>query len=270
MIVNGKDIATAIYAEIKQELSGRTHPPRLVVFTCAPNAETKKFLELKRGRARELGIIVDVAELPPDIKESEAIATIEARSAAYDGVVVQLPFPAHLNPDSILKAVPRERDLDVLDYHGEETGVLPPVIGAISEISKKHEVAWAGKNVVVVGQGRLVGRPAAFWAKAANADVTVIDKDTENAAAALRQADIIISGAGVSGLITPDKIKEGAAIFDAGTSEEGGVLRGDADPACAEKASLFTPVPGGIGPITIAVLLRNLVQLMKWETPRLS
>lgn len=260
MIVNGTEIASAIYAEIKQKLSGWAYSPRLVVFTCAPNAETRKFLELKRRRANELGITVDVVELPPDIKESEAVATIETRSAAYDGVVVQLPFPAHLNPDSILKAVPRERDLDVLDYRGEETDILPPVIGAISEISKKHEVTWTGKNVVVVGQGRLVGRPAAFWARAANADVTVIDKNTLNAAAALRQADVIISGAGVPGLITPDKIKEGAAIFDAGTSEEGGVLRGDADPACAEKASLFTPVPGGIGPITIAVLLRNLVR----------
>ncbi len=179
-----------------------------------------------------------------------------------DGIIVQLPFPSHIDVDALFKKIPPHLDTDMINYNGSGE-VLPPVIAAVKEIAGRHNVEFAGKQVVVVGQGRLVGKPAAIWAEAQGAFVTVIDKDTENAEEILRTADIIISGAGSPGLITPDKIKEGAIIFDAGTSEEGGMLKGDADPECASKCALFTPVPGGIGPITIAALLRNLVIMSK-------
>jgi len=140
---------------------------------------------------------------------------------------------------------------------------LPPVVGAIKELSKRQHVVFAGAKVVVVGEGRLVGKPAALWAKKQGAQVKVIHRNTERPEEILKTADIIISGAGDPGIIKPEMIKEGVVIFDAGTSEEGGVLKGDANPACADKATLFTPVPGGIGPITVAVLLRNLVNLWR-------
>lgn len=261
MLVDGKTIAAEIYADISNHLKKSSRHPCMAVFACAPNIETKKYLELKQKRAMELGIDVLHIELDREITTEQAVAAVSEPREANDGVLVQLPFPPQVDIDKVLAAIPSELDIDAMNYCGEQTDVLPPVVGAIAEIAKRHSIGFAGKNVVVVGRGRLVGKPAAFWAKAEGADVTIIDKNTENTAVVLRQADIIISGAGVPGLITPDKIKEGVAIFDAGTSEEGGVLKGDADPTCADKASLFTPVPGGIGPVTIAVLLRNLVQL---------
>lgn len=263
MLVNGKKIAGEIYADIKVSLAASQKHPCLTVFTCAPNAETRKYMELKKKRASELGIDVLVMELDSLISTEKAVEAVRSSGKAADGVIVQLPFPTQVDADALLAAIPKELDVDNVNYAGEATEVLSPVVGAIYEIAKRHDVEFSGKNVVVIGRGRLVGKPAALWAKAQSADVTVIDKNTPDADSIMREADIIISGAGSAGLITSNKIKDGVVIFDAGASEEGGELLGDADPACASKCSLFTPVPGGIGPVTIAILLRNLVDLSK-------
>ncbi|OGG41579.1 hypothetical protein A2837_00345 [Candidatus Kaiserbacteria bacterium RIFCSPHIGHO2_01_FULL_46_22] len=263
MLVDGKTIAADIYRELKEELSLRAKQPRLLVVTSEPNAETRKYLKLKSRRAEEQGVKVVVKEFLNEVNTETIKDFLIDSFADYDGVIIQLPLPTHIDTASLLSLLPAHLDIDVTQYAGEETEVLPPVIGAIKEIAKRHSVDFVGKNVVVVGSGRLVGKPAALWAAAQSAAVTVVDKDTPDAGHILKNADIIISGAGVPGLITPDQIKNDVVIFDAGTSEEGGVLKGDADPACAEKCSLFTPVPGGIGPVTIAILLRNLVQLSK-------
>ncbi len=263
MIVDGKKIAGEIYADIRVSLTESHRHPCLTVFACAPNAETRKYMELKKKRASELGIDVLVIELDALISTDKAVEAVLSSGKAADGVIVQLPFPSQVDAEVLLSAIPKELDIDNINYAGEDTEVLPPVVGAVAEIAKRHDVEFSGRNVVVIGRGRLVGKPAAFWAKAQGATVTVIDKSTGDADALMREADIIISGAGVPGLITPDKIKDGVVIFDAGTSEEGGELKGDADQACASKCSLFTPVPGGVGPITIAILLRNLVHLSK-------
>lgn len=260
MLVDGKKIAAGIYAEVKESLARSGQHPCLTVFACAPNVETKKYLELKKKRAGELGIDVMVIELDAEATTEEALAAVTSATSA-EGIIIQLPFPPQIDVVKLLAAVPKELDVDAIHYEGEETEVLPPVIGAVAAIAKIQGVEFDGKKVAIVGQGRLVGRPAALWARAEGAVVQVVDRDTTDADTILKEADIIISGAGQPGLITPEKIKEGIVIFDAGTSEEGGELKGDADPACASKASLFTPVPGGIGPITIAVLLRNLVVL---------
>jgi methylenetetrahydrofolate dehydrogenase (NADP+)/methenyltetrahydrofolate cyclohydrolase len=163
----------------------------------------------------------------------------------------------------VLKVIPEGCDVDAVHYDGTLSGVLPPVVGAISEVSLRHNVVFSGQRVVIVGKGRLVGAPAELWCSQQGADVTVVTEETANAADIIRNASILILGAGKPSLVTPDMIKEGVILFDAGTSEDGGVLRGDADPLYAQKAALFTPVPGGIGPITVAVLLRNLVTLSR-------
>jgi len=263
MLVDGKIIAADIYRELKEELSLRAKQPRLLVVTAEPNPETRKYLNLKSRRAKELGVTVVVQEFQSEVTTEEIKDFLTSSFADYDGVIIQLPLPAHIDVAALLSLLPSHLDIDVNRYAGEGTLVLPPVIGAIKEIADRHQINFAGKNVAVIGRGRLVGRPAALWAEAQSAAVTVVDKDTPDAVSFIKTADILISGAGVPGLITPDMIKDGVVIFDAGTSEEGGVLKGDADPACADKSALFTPVPGGIGPVTIAILLRNLVQLSK-------
>lgn len=266
MLVNGREIAESIYHSIRTELTKRKTRPHLTVFTCAPNFETRKYLTLKKKKAEEAGLGLNVIEFMPDIKTNEVVQSIKQSAMTADGIVVQLPLPKHIDTEAVLAAVPKNLDVDAVHYSVEEIEILPPVVGAIKAIAEHHGVSFPGKKVVIVGKGRLVGAPAAIWAKGAGGDVTVIDKDTANSDESLKSADIIISGAGVPGLITPEKIKDGVIIFDAGTSEEGGQLRGDCTQECADKAALFTPVPGGIGPITIAILFQNLVKLSAVST----
>lgn len=261
MIVDGKAIASLIYKEIENEISHMQVKPHLTVFTCAPNFETQKYLALKRKKAHEVGISVNVIEFPETITTDEMLISIAHARMQTDGVIVQLPLPMHIDTDAVLAAIPQNCDVDCVHYDGSDGEILPPVVGALREIARMYHVIFSMQRVVVVGNGRLVGAPAAAWCDSQGAQVKVADKTTSDLAVAVKDAQIIILGAGVPGLIMPAMIRDGVIIFDAGTTELGGQLRGDADPGCAEKASLFTPVPGGIGPITIAVLLRNLVAL---------
>lgn len=263
MIIDGKAIAAGILAEVQSGVSELAVSPRLTVFTCAPNFETQKFLTLKQKRAEEVGIDVRVIFLPADSSTAEVVTAITKEVATADAIVVQLPFPPHIDIATILGAVPVTKDVDALSYAGEVTAVLPPVAGAIDAIAQVYDLVWTGKQVVVVGSGRLVGAPAALYATSRGAIVTVVVKDTEESAATIASADILILGAGVPGLVTEAMVAENVVVFDAGTSEEGGMLVGDAAPTVATKAAVFTPVPGGIGPITIAILLKNVLYLAK-------
>lgn len=263
MIVDGKEIAREILHDVADTVKKLPQAPRLTVFTCAPNFETQKFLTLKQKRAAEVGIEVRVVELDPRIMTPLIIQAIHEAVPGTDGIVVQLPFPSSIDIASVLASVPVSHDVDALMYNGSDTTVLPPVVGAIDAIAMHHQVVWTNTQVVVVGQGRLVGAPAALYATSQGAQVTVLEKDTADYEQTIKEADILILGAGVPGLVTASMLKPGVVIFDAGTSEEGGLLVGDADISVANIASLTTPVPGGIGPITIAILLRNLVTLVK-------
>lgn len=264
MIIDGRAIAQEVLDEVAQKVAGAARPPRLTIISCAPNFETQKYLTLKQRKANEVGIETNVIELAANSTTNEVTQAIVTAAAMSDGVVVQLPLPAQIDTDAVLAAIPLSHDVDAVHYDGSGE-ILPPVVGAIAEIARRHDVSFRGKQVMIVGAGRLVGAPAALWADAEGAHITIATKETEAAtiASAIATADIIISGAGTPHLLTPNNVKEGVVLFDAGTSEANGVLAGDADPACAEKATLFTPVPGGIGPITIAVLFRNLLRLQR-------
>ena len=259
MIVEGKQLAADIRAEIQESVARLGVSPRLTIFSCDPNFETRKYLGLKERIAKEVGITTDVQVLPKETTTEELRARIKDIDA--EGIIVQLPLPSHIDTEEILSHIPATHDVDALNER--TTAVRPPVAEAAREILMRHNVSVEGTNAVVVGEGRLVGKPAAALLREMGAVVTVLTHESTNREAVLRRADIIVSGAGDPGYITPNMIKEGVVLIDAGTSEDGGILVGDADPACAEKASLFTPVPGGIGPITVAVLLRNLVILME-------
>lgn len=261
-LVDGKKIAADILAKVASRVTAAQKPVRLVVFACDPNFETQRYLALKKARAESLGITLLVEVLPRAASTETLLAAITASLSTVDGVVVQLPLPNHIDTATVLTAIPAAYDVDAFTYRGTpDAVVLPPVVAAIAEIARLHNVSWEGKNVVVFGSGRLVGAPAAAFAQAEGAEVIVITETSENAADTARAADIIILGVGKPNLLTPDMVKEGVVVFDAGASEDGGLLVGDAAPAVADKAALFTPVPGGIGPITIAVLFQNLLEL---------
>jgi methylenetetrahydrofolate dehydrogenase (NADP+)/methenyltetrahydrofolate cyclohydrolase len=214
-------------------------------------------------------VTLEVDECSLATTTDEIIAAIKKAIPETDGIIVQLPFPPHIDISAVLKTIPASHDVDAIGSEAEELSnngtslVLPPVVGAIAEIIARHNVKVKDKKAVVVGEGRLVGAPAAVWFRQQGADVKTTNKKTEGLAREAREADILVLGAGVPGLIKPDMIREGVSIFDAGSSEDTGKLVGDADPACAAKSALFTPVPGGIGPITVALIFRNLLTLLE-------
>ena len=254
-------MAADLLAEVSKTVATLPRTLRLSAVTCAPNFETQKYLQMKKRRAALAGITLNVVELPEEATTEQAIACVEAVAKDSEGVVVQLPLPAQIDREAVLAAVPVKKDPDGFQYGKVDGACLPPVVGAIDEMSRKYNIQWEGKCVVVLGDGRLVGKPALVYALGRCADAPIVTR--ENSAELLPDADILISGIGQPHYITPDMLKEGVVVFDAGTSEEGGELVGDVHPDVADKAALFTPVPGGIGPMTIACLLRNVVILAR-------
>ncbi len=261
MIVDGKKIASNILSEVALKTSTFVAPASLAVITCNPNFETQKYLKLKKNKAHALGIFLEIIHLP-DSSDTEALCkSVEALSEAFDGLIIQLPLPKNIDTEKVLSLIPPKKDVDAFSYQTLETIVLPPVVGAIDEISKQHQLNWKDKKVVVFGSGKLVGAPAAHFARQQGAMVTVLTEESIDINEVTLEADIIILGVGKPNLLTPDMVKEGVVVFDAGASEDGGLLVGDASLEVASKAALFTPVPGGIGPITVALLFRNLLDL---------
>jgi methylenetetrahydrofolate dehydrogenase (NADP+)/methenyltetrahydrofolate cyclohydrolase len=263
MIVDGKQIAARIYREVSDVTSKLSKSPVLVALTCAPNFETEKYLNLKRRKAKEAGITLEVVTLPEESTTEAVVAMVQTVAAYADGIVVQLPFPQSIDREVVLAAVPPVKDPDGFSYGSVADAQLPPVVGAIAEIAKDNNISFKEAHVVVMGQGRLVGAPAAEFLRRAGALVTTLTEADKHNLEVLKDADIIVSGIGQPHFITVDMVKSGVVIFDAGTSEDGGVVVGDVHPDVAAIARLYTPVPGGIGPITIALLLRNLVNLVR-------
>ena len=261
MLVDGKAIAKEIYHDTAATVEKLPVPPIMAIITCSPNFETQKYLDLKKAKARALGIELLVTVLPADSSTEAVVAAVFKASSIASGVVVQLPLPAHIDTTVVLASIPATHDVDAFRYTQTGTGPLPPVVGAIAEIALLHSITWKGKQVVVFGSGRLVGAPATVYAQAMGAQVQVVTEETQDIKALVLTADIIILGVGKPNLLQPEMVKKEVIVFDAGASEDGGLLVGDARTDVAQKAALFTPVPGGIGPITVALLFRNLLEL---------
>lgn len=260
MIIDGKKLAEGIKAELRSELETKSSKLRLDVILVGNNIASEKYVEKKRRMGEEIGVEVVVHELIGDIEQSDLEEEVKklVDDQRVNGIIIQLPLPTQIEEEKILNLVPAEKDVDALSH---EAQVLSPTVGAIREIIERNNINLENKKIVVVGQGKLVGRPTAIWLTQEGYNVSAVDSKTENIDELLSLADIIISGAGKPGLITPDKIRDGIVIIDAATSESSGQLAGDADPACANKCALFTPVPGGVGPLTVVMLFKNLVAL---------
>ncbi|HEY4501556.1 MAG TPA: bifunctional 5,10-methylenetetrahydrofolate dehydrogenase/5,10-methenyltetrahydrofolate cyclohydrolase [Candidatus Paceibacterota bacterium] len=236
MILDGKQLAEDILSQIGDTLRGR----KLGIVVNAGDPATESFVKIKAKIAGRLGVEVVRGELDDLLK-------------TCDGVLVQLPHP---NAGPLVAQIPSDKDVDAL---GPAPKVLAPVAGAVKEILSRSGVA-TGQRAVVVGEGRLVGRPVAQMLRQEGYDVSVVSLEQGNLSQ-LKDADIVVCGAGSPHLVRPDMLKQGVVLIDAGTSEQAGKVVGDADPACAEVASVFTPVPGGVGPIAVAMLFKSLLTL---------
>lgn len=265
MIIDGRKIADEVYASLSERVKRLGRPPRLVIVSCAPNFETQKYLALKQKKADMVGIETRLVVLGETSTTEEFVHAIHSALPIADGVIVQLPLPLTVDKEVIVQAVPPVYDVDALNSNTTE--ILSPVVCAIQEILTQNEINPVDAQVTILGSGKLVGLPAYRWFVAHGSHVSLVTSDTSDVVHYTKNADIIVCGAGVPGLLTPDMITEGVVIIDAGTSEDGGELRGDAHPDCALKARLFTPVPGGVGPLTIAMLLRNVVDCAEYHNP---
>ena len=262
MIIDGKTLAEKIKAELKSEILKFNKQIRLAVVKIGSDTVTEKFLEQKKKFAEAIVVDMRIYEVPADIstnKLREKVSEI-VHITENTGVIIQLPLPQQINTQYILDAIVPKKDPDMLS---SKSRGLSPVVRAIDYIFKTYGVELKAKNIVVVGAGRLVGKPVAAWLLNQKAVVSVIDENTPNPENFTRSADIIISGAGKPKIIKPEMVKEGVVIIDAGTSESEGRLSGDVDPEVSKKAALFSPVPGGVGPLTVAMLFKNLIELSK-------
>lgn len=266
MIVDGRAIASEILKEVETSLAGRRPLVRIIVMQ--PSPATESYLRIKEARAYEAGIDIQLIRIENDGTTEDVVHKIGLEGA--DAIVVQLPLPEHVDTERVLLAIPTEKDVDVLSSatykkfeNGEENAFVPPVAGAVEEILKRAGVKVSGKRAVVVGQGKLVGRPVLTLLRRMGFDTVSIYKETPNPEVILHEADIIVSGAGQAHFITPEMITKNAILIDAGTSELDGALVGDFHPDCASVASVFTPVPGGVGPIAVAMLFKNVASLQR-------
>ena len=264
MIIDGKKIAAQILAGLEKERETLPHQPRLGLVVGASDPVTASFVRLKERTAERLGVIVLRETLTPDTTLERAVVAIQEFCRTCDGVLVQLPLAGRADTEQILAAIDPLRDIDAINPNVKEfeRAVHAPVAEAIAAVFAEVNADIRGKVAVVVGTGRLVGAPAAAFLKSRGAFVASITK-SEGSLQSLKDADIVVLGAGTPGLVTPDMLKQGVILIDGGTSEAGGHVVGDATPECAEVASVFTPVPGGIGPITVAMVFKNLFELAK-------
>lgn len=257
MIIDGKQLAEAVYARLgKAELT-------LGIVVGEKNPVIDSFVKIKERAAERIGVTLLRHELPEGASTDDAIRAVHSLAATTDGVIVQLPLPSQIDGEAVLAAIPPEKDVDGIS---PTPLVRPPVAEAVQEILVANNINVQGARAVVVGAGRLVGKPTADLLRELGADVSVVGRG--DSLDVLRDADIIVLGAGEPGLVKPEHVKDSVVLIDAGTSETGGKVKGDADPACAGKASLFTPVPGGVGPVAVAMIFRNLYELVKKEDGR--
>jgi len=259
MIIDGRALAREVLARTKMRVEKLQRRPNLLVYVAPDETPaTRSYLKIKARSAEEAGC---------DFEETRSLTF----SSNADAIIVQLPLPSELNTTEVLNSISVEQDADVLSSaarekfeRGDADALLPPVVAAVCEIFKKYDVNPKGKRAIVIGAGFLVGQPAAIWLRQQLAVVSVVT-DSINLERHLQEADIIVSGAGSPHFIKPEMLKQGVVLIDAGTSESDGTLAGDADPACAGKCSLFTPVPGGVGPVAVACLFENVVTLAQHQ-----
>ncbi len=261
MIIDGKAIADEIYAELVGH-GGRALTLGIVVASHDPVIES--FVRIKSRAAARLGVTLRRLDLLAKPSTADAVAAIEKLAPEVDGIIVQLPLPEALDTEAILAAIPPYLDVDGINpaVVEEARAVRAPVAGAIAEILKRNNADLNNKKAVVVGAGRLVGVPAAYLLARLGARICVVTLES-GSLSELADADIVVLGAGNPGFVKPEMLKEGVILIDAGTSESSGKVVGDADPACASKCSIFTPVPGGVGPIAVAMIFKNLFELAR-------
>jgi len=290
MILDGKKIAAEIRAELREEIEALKaqgkRVPKLAVVLVGNNPASEIYVANKLKACAEVGMEAQKICYPMDISEQTLLNEIAKlnNDETIDGFIVQLPLPEHITETTILSAIDYRKDVDGLtpENVGRTVQGLPSIISAtprgIRELLARYNIQTAGKHVVVIGRSNIVGKPMAILlmqrpylslpgmsaSALGDATVTICHSKTQDLAAICRTADIIIVAAGCPGLLTAEMVKEGAVVIDVGINRVDGKLVGDVDfESVAKKAAYISPVPGGVGPMTIVSLLQNTLQAYK-------
>lgn len=285
-IISGTEVAKSIREELKVEVAELKEKhdivPGLVTILVGEDPASQSYVSAKNKTAHALGIHSEQVTLAADTSEKDLLATVEKynKDKNIHGILVQLPLPKHINETNVLYAIDPDKDVD--GFHPVNVGkmvlgedcYLPCTPHGILELLTRSGVETSGAEVVVIGRSNIVGKPIANLMlqkrKAGNATVTLCHTRTKDMAAHCKRADIIIAAVGVPKMVTADMVKDGVVVIDVGvnrigkTAEGKAILAGDVDfDAVKEKASYITPVPGGVGPMTITMLMKNTVQAAK-------
>jgi len=270
-LINGKEISAQIRAELAEEtkafIAETGITPGLAVIIVGDNPASQVYVRNKRRACEEIGYYSEAYELPTETTQEELMALVRRLNGEekIHGILVQLPLPKHLDEHEVLLAIDPKKDVDA--FHPTNVGhimigdyaYLPCTPAGVMALLEKSGISPAGKEVVVVGRSNIVGKPQAMLMLHQNATVTVCHSRTVDLPAVCRRADILVAAIGKADFFTAEYIKEGAVIIDVGMNRRAdGKLTGDVDFASVEpKASYITPVPGGVGPMTITMLMKN-------------
>ena len=282
-IISGPEVSGEIYAELRErieKLKSEGTTPGLAVILVGDDPASQVYVRNKGRKCEELGMHSETIVLPKETTEEELLARIDAlnKDPSIHGFLVQLPLPKHIDEDKVIEAIDPSKDVD--GFHPVNVGrmligkpgFLPATPAGVQQMLVRSGVETAGKHVVIVGRSNIVGKPmAALMVQrgfGADSTVTIVHSKTKDLASITRQADILIVAIGKPRFITADMVKEGAAVIDVGTnriedptSPKGSRLVGDVDfDEVSKKASAITPVPGGVGPMTICMLMANAVK----------
>lgn len=272
-LIDGKAISLEIKNEVKAEvdqLKLKNIEPSLAVILVGDNAASAVYVKNKKLACEYTGIRSEAFELGSQTTQQELLTLIDTLNKRKDinGILVQLPLPKHIDEEKILLAISPDKDVD--GFHPYNVGamnigkdtLLPCTPAGIIELCKRSNIAIEGKHCVVVGRSNIVGKPVAQLLLAENGTVTICHSKTKDLASVCKQADLIVVAIGRAKFLTADMVKPGAVIIDVGVNRlDNGKLCGDVDfDACANLSSAITPVPGGVGPMTIAMLMKNCVK----------
>ena len=275
-IINGKEISAAVKERIKNEVEALKEKGinvGLAVILVGENPASKVYVANKKKACEELGIKSFEFKLPEQTTEEELISLVEKlnEDSEVNGILCQLPLPSHLDESTVINTIVPEKDVDA--FHPVNVGkimigdfdFLPCTPAGIMEMLAYMNIDICGKECVVIGRSNIVGKPMAMLLLHKNATVTVCHSKTKNLKAVTSRADVLVSAVGRAGFVTADMVKEGAVVIDVGMNRNAeNKLCGDVDfEAVAEKCSAITPVPGGVGPMTIAMLMQNTLTAAK-------
>jgi methylenetetrahydrofolate dehydrogenase (NADP+) / methenyltetrahydrofolate cyclohydrolase len=269
IILDGKKTAASIRKTLKQTILDKKLQPALDVILVGDNSASKKYIAHKQQACADIGIKSTLHHLDSTTTADELNSLISElnQDTQVSGILLQLPLPEHLKADTFLDKIVAEKDVDGFHPYNmgklaqNHAGLRPCTPFGVMKLLEEHKIVASGKNAVVIGASNIVGRPMALELLNAQATVTVCNSKTKDLAEHIKRADIIVAGIGKPGVIKSQWIKPGAVVIDVGFSIIDGKIKGDIDyDTAAQKASYITPVPGGVGPMTVAMLMYNSVQ----------